>query len=124
MVDHPRQIADLRQLEVVLDETALRRTRVVGRDDEQRVGAGPGGVLGQRLRLEQRLRAGCRHDWHALLRATCTASVHEPIPLVDAQRRRLGGRAVHQNAVRAVLDMELDDAGVGVVVDFAVFEMA
>ena len=78
----------------------------------------PGGVLGQRLRLEQRLRAGSRHNDHALLRHL-HGEVNETIPLVNAQRCRLGRGAVHEKPVRAVLDMELDDPCVSVVVYLA-----
>src|ERR1019366_10030511 len=66
LVHHPRQVADLRELEKVSDQTALRRAAVVGGNNKERGGSGTGGVLGESSRLRQRLRAGCRDYGDAL----------------------------------------------------------
>src|ERR1019366_5813315 len=81
VVHHPRQVADLRELEKVSDQTALRRAAVGGGDNKERVGSGTGGVLGESARLRQRLRAGCR-DYGDALGTGVDRYIHWPVTLV------------------------------------------
>src|SRR5205823_13921012 len=48
--------------------------------------------------------------------------LHQLVALLERERGRLAGGSVHEDAVRAVLDLELDQARVGVVIHFALAE--
>jgi hypothetical protein len=121
VVHHPGHIVSRRELEIIGDEAALRRPDVIRGDDQQRVGARGKRMLRERSAFRERLRARRGDHGHAATRRL-DGERHEPVALVGRQGRRLGRRAVDENAVRALRDLELDELGVAVVVDGAARE--
>ena len=94
---------------VVLVQAFLRRLVVVRRDQQAGIRAGILRELRQLDRFARRVRAGAGDDRDALGGAL-HHSAHDVDVLFDAQRRRFAGRADRDDAVGAVVDVELDQA--------------
>ena len=121
VIDHPRQRRLLAELFVIFHKAALGRAGVIGRDDQQRIGAGFFGMGGKRAGFLQVLRPG-RGDDRQLAGIGLNRDIDDAVAFLDRQRRGLRRGAVDQNAVRAVLDLEFDQSRIGVVIDLAVLE--
>ena len=116
VVEEERQRAAPCKIGEVFDQTALRRADVIGSDDQERVGADRSGVLGELDRLGMRLAAGGHHD-RQTSRGRLERDLAQALSLRHAEQARLGGRAVHDDAVAALPHLEVDERGVGVAVD-------
>ena len=86
------------ELQIVMDDAALRRAGVVGRDDQQRIGPGLHGVIRQRLALGEGLGARRDDDWHPAARHL-DRDIAGLVAFLDRECGRLGRGAVDQNAV-------------------------
>ena len=62
-------------------------------------------MLGQHLRFSQRLRTGGGHDGDAFI-GDLDGDIDETVALVEAERGGLGGGAVDEQAMRAVVDVK------------------
>ena len=97
----------------------LRRLVVVGRHDERRIRAGLLGMARQVDRLGRAVRSGAGDHRHAPARDG-NRDLHNPLVLGMRQRRRLAGGAHRDHAVRALVDLPIDERGIGILVHRAV----
>ena len=121
VIDHPRQSGTLGELQVVGGEPALRRADEIGGDDQQRIRARLLGMERERFGVGEGLRPGGGHDRHPP-GGGLDRHLDRPVALVHGERRGLRRGAVHQDAVRALRDLEFDHRGIGRVVDRAASE--
>ena len=103
VVDDDRPVAHGGDRLEVLDDPPRRRLVVVRRDDEEAVRAELVRLLGQVDGVRGRVRAGAGHHGGAVADRVDRGR-DELEPLVVGERRRLPGRARHDDAVGAVLD--------------------
>ena len=99
----------------------LARLVVIGRDDEQGIGAGFFRMAGERDRLGGVVGAGAGDHRHAAARRV-DAPFHHLLVLVMGQGRAFAGRPDRHEAVGAVLDLPFDMGAEGLLVDGAVLE--
>ena len=110
VVDQDRQVARRRQGRVVLVETLLARTVVVGCDHQRGVGAGCLGVTNKADPFRRGVRPGAG-DHRDATGDDLDAERDDPSMLGVRQRRGLAGGADRNHAVHAARDLTLDQGG-------------
>ena len=119
VIDHPRQLTTVRDLQVVLDQAALGRADIVGRYDQQCVDPRLHSMGGQSLCLCKGLGARCRDHRNASSDGF-HRHIDQPIAFRNGQRRWLRRGAIDQDAVGSLLDLEIDQACIAINIDLAV----
>ena len=97
----------------------LRRLVVVGNDLQLRIGANASGELGELDGFFGRIGAAASHDRHAAF-GLLDRYANDFAVLFDVDRRRFAGGADHAEAIRAFVDVPVDDATQCGVIDTAV----
>jgi len=102
------------------DEALLRRLIVIGRDDQQRIGADLFGMLGKLDGFAGIVRACAGDDRHALV-GRFDAQFDDPFMLGMGKRRRFTGGADRHQAAGPLGDLPIHMGGKGLLVDGAAF---